>query len=310
VIALIIGVEACFCTNISSCITGDRRVQNNIEMISTGIANFLSVACGGLFVSPNIDFSMKNIESKSKTIISMIIIGGLSFCFVAFEGVILKFIPIHCISSILLVYATSILLNKNVFQYLNLRTNESYIFVVTFVVALYFGLISAIIVGFTLSNILFTRRMIRIKDATVHTTKNHDSGAIEFMTNKNGFSDTMKIPKQILKKIEVIQISNVLSLNIAKVVEEALRTKGSFPSVLVIYFRNVPYLDTEGFDTLKAIVRNVVRKGSIVMVSGTNGILLDILQKRADRENSSGTFGYIVPDFKRAIQQTIKRLGG
>lgn len=308
VIALVIASQACFCTNVSSSITGDRRLQTNMELISSGISNFASVACGGLFVSPDINFSLKNIQFKSKTIISMIVFAALCYGFISFSNEIMRYMPVYCISSILIVYAMFEFFNRQLSQYLNFKSNDCYIFIATLFIALYFGFISAVIVGFTMSSVFFSKRMIRIKDASVHTTKNHDTGAIEFMTNKNGFSKSQNIPEYILDKIEVIQVSNILFLNIAKVVEEALTARGKFPSVIIIYFKNVPFLDGEAISSLKNLVKNAKKKDAIVMVSGTNGMLLDILQQKAESEKSNDVFGYIIPNFEEAIRQTVKRL--
>jgi MFS superfamily sulfate permease-like transporter len=308
VIALIISSEACFCSNVSSSITGDTRIQNNMELISTGISNFLSVACGGLFVSPNITFSLKNVKYRSKTIITSIVIAVLAYYFISASLEILRLLPIYTLSSILLVYAAFDLLNRKVTQYLNFKASETYIFLSTLILAIYFGFVSATIVGFTMSIVFFAKRMIRIKDATVHTVKNHDAGIMEFMANKNGSRDTLNIPKSIMKRIEVVQISNVLFLNIAKIIAEVLGARGSFPSVLIIYFKNVPYIDEDGFTVLQQIVKTITQKGSIVMVAGTNGMLLNILQQRAAEANSGDMFGYITPDFRNAIQQVARRL--
>ena len=307
VIALIIACEACFCTNISSSITGDNRLQTNAELISTGIANFASVACGGLFVSPNINYSMKNIKFKSKTIVPLIVIAALFGTLTYFNDMIVKFVPINCLASILIIYAFSELFNKRVVQYFNIKSHESYIFWITLILALYFGFIPATVVGFAVSCIFFAERMVRIKDANVHTTRNHDSGAIEFMTNKNGFADSLGIPAKVLDKIEVIQVSNILFLNIAKIVEEALTAHGKFPGVLIIYFNNVPYFDGEAFDSLKQLVKVAKSKKAMVIISGTNGMLLDILQQKATTEKYQDAFGYIVPDFKEAIRQSVAR---
>ncbi|MDR2666952.1 MAG: hypothetical protein LBB34_02445 [Holosporales bacterium] len=307
-ISLVIASQACFCTNISSSITGDRRVQTNAELISTGISSLVSVACGGLLVSPNTGFTLKNVEYKTKTIIGSIIITMLAGIFIFFSDIVLKFVPINCISSILLILASSELINKKITQYFNLKSSESCTFLITLIVVIYFGFIPATIVGFTMSSMFFARRMVRIKDAMVHTTKDHDTGAAEFMANKNGFSNTLKIPEHILKKIEVVQVTNVLFLNIAKLVEENLGKKGKFPSALIIYFKNVPYIDGDGLIAIKQIVKDATLHGAIVVISGTNGVLLDILQRKAEEENSDGKFGYVIPNFSDAIQQITKRL--
>ena len=219
----------------------------------------------------------------------------------------MRFVPINCVASILIVYALSELINKRVRQYFSIKSHESYIFWITLILALYFGFITATVVGFAISCVFFAERMVKIKDANVHSTRNHDSGAIEFMTNKNGFVNSMGIPKKILDKIEVVQVSNILFLNIAKVVEEALSAQGKFPSVLIIYFNNVPYFDGEAFDALKQMVKVAKSKKASVLISGTNGMLLDILQQKAATEKYQDAFGYIVPDFKEAIRQTVAR---
>jgi MFS superfamily sulfate permease-like transporter len=308
VISIVIAVEACFCTNVSASITGDKRLQANMELISSGVSNMVSVACGGLFVAPNLNFSLKNISSGSKTVIPMIAIAILSYLFILFHQIILQYIPISCASGILIVYSLFELVNKKIHRYLNFKTSDCYIFLITLAIIVCFGFIPAVIVGFTMSSIAFAKRMVLIKDAAVHTIKNHDTGTIEFMSNKNGFSTSRNIPIEVLNKIEVIQIVNILSLNIVKVIESGLSARGNFPSILIIYFRNVPFLDKDAFESIKELVRNVANKDCIVMVTGTNGKLLDVLQQRAEKENEGDIFGYIIPNFEEAMRGAIKRM--
>lgn len=52
-VSLVIASQASFCTNIASSLTGDTRSQTNVELISSGIANLVSVALGGFFVAPD-----------------------------------------------------------------------------------------------------------------------------------------------------------------------------------------------------------------------------------------------------------------
>ena len=308
-VALLIAAEASFCTSVASSITGDGRVQTNMELISSGISNFASVASGGLFVSPNTVFSLKNIACKAKTIVPTIVISLLAFVFLFYSNIILKYMPIYCISSILIVYSFVELAHRKMLQYFNPKNNDCYIFFATFLIAMFFGFIPAVIIGFLMSTIFVSKRLIKVKDSLVHTTKDHDTGAIEFMTKKNGFATTNNIPEHVLAKIEVIQISNMMFLNIAKVIEEALSARGHFPSVLIVYFKNVPFLDGDAFSSLKDIVKGAAAKNCITMICGTNGMLLDAIQQKADADDSKDSFGYIVPDFKDAINRTVKRLG-
>ena len=220
----------------------------------------------------------------------------------------MQFVPIGCTSGILIVYAVSELFHKKIKQYFNIKSQETYIFWITLLLSVYFGFIPATIIGFAISCVFFAARVVKIKDANVHTTRNHDFDAVEFITNKRGFSSSLNIPQKILDKIEIIQVSNILFLNIAKIVEEAFLAQGKFPNVLVIYFNNVPYFDGEAFDSLKELVENAKAKKATVVISGTNGVLLDILKQKAATEKYNDAFGYIIPDLKEAVKQTITRL--
>ncbi|MBQ8651375.1 MAG: SulP family inorganic anion transporter [Alphaproteobacteria bacterium] len=308
VISLIIATESCFCTSISSSITGDTRMQINAELISTGIANFCSIAFGGMFVSPNLHFSTRNIGFKAKTLFPTLVVAICYAIFITLCVDILRYIPSKCLCSILIIYCFSEFRKRHVIQYLNMKSNDSYIFLLTVAIAIYFGFIPATIVGFSVSCIFFAKRMIKIKDATVHTMADHDAGVIEFLRNKNGYSKSLNIDKNIMKDIEVIQVDNTLFLNVAKLVEEAYSACGKFPKVVIIYFKNIPYLDGEAFLSLKNLVKKVRSHGAIVLVSGTNGLLLDIINQKAAEEKSGDAYGYIVPNFRDAIQQTVKRL--
>lgn len=308
VIAIILALEVGFSMNVSSSITGNKDLQTNIEIISNGISNFMSISMGGFFVSPDVSYTLKNIEYKSKTVISILILCILLILCYIFSDIIVKYIPVYCISSILIVFSMQKIFEKKILRFLKFKNNDSYIFIITMITLLYFGFIPSIIIGFLVSLIFFAQRMIKIKDASVHTTKNHDTGAIEFMLNKNGFSRSKNIPDDIMDKIEVIQINNILFLNIAKLVEEGLGSRGKFPTILIIYFNNIPFLDTEALNSLKELISNAKKRDCMVIVSGTNGMLLSILEQKQQLENSGQVFGYIVPNFSDAIKETLKRL--
>jgi SulP family sulfate permease len=309
VVALVIGTQTSFATGVASSITGDDRIQHNAELIATGIANFASVACGGLPVAPDVTSSLTNISFRVTTIAPALVIAAVSIGYVMYSNDILRYVPIYCIPSILIVYSLSELVGKKLIQYMNMRTKESCIFWITLVIAVYFGFIPAVVVGFTVSNMLFSKRMVNIKDATVQSVKNHDAYVDEFMSNKNGHSNTLALPRGALDRIEVVQITNSLLLNIVEVMEEALSKKGKYPSIIILYFKNVPYLDGDGLVMLKRLATKTAKAGGTFIVSGTNGILLDIVQQKADETGSGDVYGYIMPNFKIAVQQAVKRLG-
>lgn len=307
-IAIFLSIQVSFCTNISASLSGDHRVQTNMEMIATGVSNILSIATGGVFVMPDIQLSVKNIQYKVKTILPMCIIAALLQLTLVFKNYIFPFIPMYAVSAVLIILSLSIILKSRIVDHLLLRTSDWYIFIVTISAALYIGYVPAIFIGFILSLLHFSNRIVQIKNTSVHTTKNHDKAAVEFVANKYGYLKTKDIPNKTMKKIEILQINNILFLNLVDLAREGFASRGTFPSAIILFFKNVPFLDEDAFTMMKEFVSECINKKCIVVVSGTNGILMDILQRKTKECNSGNIFGYIVPTFSHAVDQIIKRL--
>lgn len=305
-ISLVISSQVSFCTNIGSCITFDKKIQTNAELISIGIANFASVCFGGLFVSPDNELSVQNIRYKAKSVISILITTSLIFSTWYFKDHIFNHIPTYAISSILVILSISTIYHINLFRYLKSTNKDKYVFWSTLIIALYFGFVPAVFIGFVLSLFMFTHRMVNIKDPSVYSNKNHDRIIREFISNKYGYLNTQKIPKSVFNESEFIQIDNILSLNLLEKIRQILLSCETFPKFIIIYFQNIPFLDGEALRMLQDFVKLVKQKQCVVMLCGTNGLLLEILQKKEKESNIKNVFGYIIPNFQDAIAKIMK----
>lgn len=308
-IAMIVACQCCFCTGMTKSLTGDNGVQTNMELISVGIANFLSVATGGLFVAPDIDLTVKNVQSKSKSTIALITIVVTVGAVLYVKDRTFKYIPSFALSSILIYTALHILRQYFSTKYFNIRTADAKVFWLILVVAIGFGFVFAIFIGFIISLMEFAGRMLDIKETSVGTTKEHNSDVTEFVANKYGYISNKRIPSKILKKTEVIQFDSILGLNLIKNISDTFISCGKFPDVAIIYFKNVPFFDAYAFNALKDFVKIASERHTTVMITGTNGLLLELLKRKAKEYNSGNVFGYIVPSFSEAVRQTVYRLG-
>ena len=305
-ISLVISSQVSFCTNVGACITFDKKVQTSMDLISIGLANLLSVCFGGLFVAPDNELSVQNIRYKSKSIISMLITASLMFILWYFRDYIFHHIPAYAISSILVILSISAIYNINLLRYLKIKNNDKYVFFSTLIIALYFGFVPAVFIGFVLSLFMFAHRMVNIKDPSVYSNKNHDRIIQEFISNKYGYLNTQKIPKAVFDEAEFIKIDNILSLNLLEKIRQVLLACEKFPKFIVIYFQNIPFLDSEALRMLQDFVKLVKKKQCVVILCGTNGLLLEILQKKEKESNIRNVFGYIIPNFQDAISKIIK----
>ena len=305
-ISLVISSQVSFCTNVGSCITFSNKIQTSVELISIGIANLVSVCFGGLFVSPDNELSVQNIKYKSKSILSMLITASLIFGTWYFKDHIFHHIPMYAISSILIMLSISTISNINLLRYVKTTNSDKYVFWTTLIIALYFGFVPAVFIGFVLSLFIFSHRMINIKDPAVYSNRNHDRNIQEFISNKYGYLNTQKIPKFAFNEVEFIQIDNILSLNLLEKVRQILLGCGTFPKFIIIYFQNIPFLDGEALRLLQEFVKLVKKKKCVVMLCGTNGLLFEILQKKEKESNVRNSFGYIIPNFKDAIAKILK----
>ena len=298
VIALLLSCETCFCSGVVESLTGDSRIQHNCEIISTGLANFGSIACGGLFVSPSIDFTVKNIGLKSKSIVTFLVIASLSSLFLYFNDLCLRFIPMLCIHVILLFFAIRTNLFKSFGNFLNINSQYSTVYWLTLSLCVFFGLHVASIAGFCFSLALLTKRLFNIKDAKVHTTRNHDNALRAFLNNK---MLGLNINGKNVDKMEVIIVSDIIALHIAKITLKTILCETKKIDTVVIYFQNVPFIDNDAFLQLQQIVKIARSHKLCVIVSGSNGILLDVIRSKASGINNPDAFGYIVPDFSEVV---------
>ncbi len=305
-ISLVIASQVSFCLGIGASITFDKNLKISRELFSMGIANFLSVSSGGLFVSPDNELSIQNIQFKSKSVVSILITVLLLSLVYIFKNYIFRYIPMYSISSVLIVISISVIRNANVGKYILSQNKEKYIFWTTLTIALYFGFVPAVFIGFVLSLFSFAIRMVNLKDPSVYTNKDHDRYINEFISNKYGYLNTQKIPKELFNKIEIIQIKNVLTINLLEIIMRVLISSSTFPKFIIIYFKNTPFLDGEALRMLKEFVNEVKKLGSIVILCGTNGLLLELLQSKGKESNTSDVFGYIIPNFQDAISKILK----
>ncbi len=307
-IALVIACQTCSSVGVAESLTGDTRIQTNMELISVGISNFLSVATGGLFISPDTDITTQNIKYKSKSIITLLTIFFIAYALFCMKDNVFQYIPVLAITTTLMHMSFHILRQCISSKYFNLARSDSQIFFLILFVSLRFGLVSAISIGTIISLMQFTNRLVKIKEPSVHSMRTHDSYMLEFMANKYGYMTNMRISNAILKKIEVIQLTGILSINQIERIVDTFVALNKFPSVIVIYFKNIPFFDNYAFETLKSFVKIARQNNVLVLVTGTNGLLLEILNKKSREYNSGNIFGHIVPNFSEAVRQTLYRL--
>lgn len=305
-ISLVIASQVSFCVGIGASITFDKNLKISRELFSIGIANFLSLSAGGLFISPDNELSIQNIQFKSKSVISILTTVLLLSIVYIFKDYIFMYIPVYSISSVLIVISISVIRNANIGKYILSQNKEKYIFWTTLSIALYFGFIPAVFIGFVLSLFSFAIRMVNLKDPSVYTNRDHDRYINEFISNKYGYLNTQKIPKELFNKIEVIQIKNVLTINLLEIIMRVLISSSTFPKFIIVYFQNTPFLDGEALLMLKEFVNEVKKSGSTVILCGTNGVLLELLQNKEKESNTSNVFGYIIPNFQDALSKILK----
>jgi SulP family sulfate permease len=306
VIAIIMTSKTCSCTDVTSCLT-NKKMSTNAELVSIGVANLLSATFGCGFVSPNTRLTISNIFCKNRTIFTLLVFGLL--CFTAFKhgDTIIRYIPEKCVSSILIVFSISAFLEANIASYWRRINDKSYIFFITLFVYVFFGFVPAVIIGFSISMFFFMRRILRMNGSTIMARKNYHLLMNEFLKNKYEPIKSLRIPPTVLSKTELIRIDSALHLNTVRSAKAFLLESGNCPRVLVLYFCNISFLDSEAIEELRLIVSETKRQKCRVFVSGSNSVLIEILKQRERDSKTNGVFGELFLDFNNCIN-TIRNL--
>lgn len=268
VIALLGGIESLLSAVVADGMTKTRH-NSNKELVGQGLANIVTPLFGGIPATGAIARTATNIKSGATSPISGVVHGIFVLLVLLLFAPYASHIPLASMAPILMVVAWNMSERHHFMHILKLKSADSLVLIVTFLLTVFTSLTIAVEVGLVLALILFTKQMIDIptifKVLPDHSRKNEKMQPYVVNTMHD------------CPQISIYTMEGPLFFGAAQMFEQTiLSTAEPKPNILILRMSKVPFMDTTG----EAYFDNIVQefKGTI-LVTGLSPRLQSAMKK-------------------------------
>ena len=173
---------------------------------------------------------------------------------------------------ILMIVAWNMSERKHFAHLIKMKTGDSLVLLITFLLTVFTSLTTAVEVGLILAVILFTKQMSGIL-VTAKVLPDHNSE--QEKVTPHVVNDHHDCPQ-----VSIFTVEGPLFFGAAQTFENRImETIHLRPKVLILRLGKVPFMDTTGEGYFRNIVRHFHNAGGTLLISGTSPKLKDTLQK-------------------------------
>ncbi|MBU7316865.1 SulP family inorganic anion transporter [Paenibacillus oleatilyticus] len=271
IIAALGGIESLLSAVVADGMTGSRH-HSNRELIGQGIANIVTPLFGGIPTTGAIARTAANIKNGAASPVS----GMVHSVFVLLVLIVLaplaSAIPLASMAPILMVVAWNMSERREFVHIVKTRTADSVVLIITFLLTVMTDLTTAVIAGLILAVVLFVRRMSgMLKVAKVLPDPASHRGKVA----SHIVNDSHDCPQ-----IAIISVEGALFFGAGTLFEKSISgTLDERPKTVILRLGKVLFMDTTGESYLASVVRDIVRQGGIVLISGLQPQPRDVLKR-------------------------------
>lgn len=283
VIAMLGGIESLLSAVVADGMTNTKH-NSNKELVGQGIANIVTPLFGGIPATGAIARTATNIKSGAVSPMSGIIHGLVVLLTLLVFAPLAVHIPLASLAPVLMVVAWNMSERKHFAHILKLKTGDSLVLVITFLLTVFTSLVVAVMIGLLLAILLFAKRM---SDSLVvsKVLPDHESSNGKVMPE-------VVSPSHDCPQINIYTVEGPLFFAAAQSFEESILKSATDykPSVLILRLGLVPFMDTTGEEYLRSIIRDFKANGGTVLLTGVQPSLRKILDhngltEKIGREN-------------------------
>ncbi|MBD8035242.1 sulfate permease [Solibacillus sp. A46] len=271
VIAMLGGIESLLSAVVADGMTNSKH-HSNRELIGQGIANIVTPFFGGIPATGAIARTATNIKSGATSPMSGIIHGIFVLLTLLILAPFAVHIPLASLAPVLMIVAWNMSERHHFSHILKLKSGDSLVLVITFLLTVFTSLTLAVEVGLVLAVVLFAKRMSEMLVVSkVLPNLDDDGGKLQ----PQMVSDLHDCPQ-----ISVYTIEGPLFFGAAQTFEQSiLNTIHYRPEVFIMRLGKVPYIDSTGEEYFRSIVKNFKSNGGEVIVTGVQPSLEEMLRR-------------------------------
>jgi SulP family sulfate permease len=269
--ALLGAIESLLSAIVADGMTG-RRHRSNMELVAQGVGNIGAALFGGIPATGTIARTATNIRSGARSPISGMLHSIFVLVFMVVAAPLASFIPLAGLAGVLAVIAWN-MANKREFATL-IRTSwgDAVVLLATFGLTVFHSLTTGIVVGFSLSALIFIHRMSLATGIEEHVPAIPDDVA-----------DTDRRPPYdpalaANPDFAVYRITGAFFFGAASTVGTVLDSIDRRHKAFIIDFAAVPLIDSTAANAIGGVVSKARHRGVMVFVSAASPAAQKILR--------------------------------
>ncbi len=259
-------IESLLSAVVADTMTG-RRHRSNCELVAQGVANAASALFGGFCVTGTIARTATNVRAGAHGPVAGMLHAVFLLLFILLLAPLASFIPLAALAGVLATVAWNMVEKHAISVLLRASRGDGVVLAATFVLTVFRDVVEGIVVGFTLSSLLFLHRMaqsVEVENAAslLHGTEDQSDteDAREFAPYDAGEASD--------PDVVVSRISGAFFFGAAASVGTTLDQIARRPKAYVIDFSAVPFLDSTAASTIEGFVRKANGRGALISISG------------------------------------------
>ncbi len=271
VIAMLGGIESLLSAVVADGMTNSKH-NSNRELIGQGIANIVTPMFGGIPATGAIARTATNIKTGAVSPMSGIIHGVFVLLTLLLLAPYASHIPLASMAPVLMVVAWNMSERKHFSHIIKLKSGDSLVLLITFLLTVFTSLTLAVEVGLVLAVLLFAKRMSE-KLVVTKVLPDH--------SNKSEKVQPHVVHQQHdCPQISMYTIEGPLFFGAAQRFEQMIEgTLQQRPRVLILRMGKVPFMDSTGEAYFSNIIDNFTAQGGNILVTGVQDDLKVALQQ-------------------------------
>lgn len=270
VIAMLGAIESLLSAVVADGMTNSKH-DSNRELVGQGIANIVTPFFGGIPATGAIARTATNIKSGATSPMSGIIHCLFVLVTLLVFAPLAVHIPLASLAPVLMVVAWNMSERKHFAHVLKLKSGDSLVLVLTFLLTVFTSLTVAVVVGLLLAIILFASRMSKMLIVSKVLPDHDNRGKVQpYVVNKN----------RDCPQVSIYTIEGPLFFGAAQTFEQRILKSINYnPKILVLRMGKVPFIDATAESYFRNIIHDFTSQGGIILVTGVQSSLKSILNR-------------------------------
>lgn len=292
-IAFLAGVESLLSATVVDGMSGDNH-NSNAELIGEGIANIICSFFTGVPATGAIARTATNFKANAYSPIAGMMQSVFLLMFMLLLAPLAKYIPLACLSSILILIGWNMLGLDKMYKLLFGPLGDRYTLIITILLTLLVDLNTAISVGFIMSSVIFMHRMSREMEIETEETSLEYIGGGRDLTE--GLHDQGVIS---------LRFSGPLFFGVASQISsyfKKINLPHQHPKIVILRMGYVPVVDATGANIIVDFVKKLKKTDTKIIFSNVKKQPRRVLHKAFDEEGIDIHGISVASNFENALK--------